>query len=305
MELALLAQFPNSASARGLDAQRRYALAVKDTQLAIQAYNRLQNNANMQAGDMVPCDEYLSDLQAVLLRIGRDALPALRKDLRNMNHEVAAMAQKLVGIIEAQKDPAPAPFVKDRGKDARRIAEAALACWDLADPGRGSKAPAAALEDLKARGLQGLGDLIEILASRSMRLKKEAASALELLTGEKFGEDVAAWRAWHAEALEAEKRKPLPPDLADENLSIGLTPKAKSNPPKLLKLPERPLEAPPPEDEQEPAHEELLKGALLPEGLERKSEAEKSAAREEAKSDAGGGKSRIEDEEADRKRYDP
>lgn len=277
-------------------ALRRFTPLQADAYKEVGAYNALLQRANpqMASADMIPCDDLQSDLRRVLVCLGKDAVPVLEKDLHHRNREVADSAAKLIATIKDLRET-KIPAVLPAHPEARRIAEIALEAWDLSDTAPNSKIAARALEDLRARGLAVYPDLIAILVAPKLKLKKEALRALEMLAGERLGEDPAAWQKWYEAALEAEKRKPLPPDLAVEGLTIGESPNA----PKRLARPAKPpaasnedLPAPDMADEEKTAGE-LLKDKFAPDGG-----AAKTIEKDNAKAPT------VEEEDTDKKRYE-
>jgi hypothetical protein len=263
----------------------------------VSAYNALLQRANpqMASADMIPCDDLQSDLRRVLVCLGKDAVPVIEKDLHHRNREVADSAAKLIATIKDLRET-KIPAVLPAHPEARRIAEIALEAWDLSDTAPNSKIAGRALEDLRARGLAVYPDLIAILVSPKLKLKKEALRALEMLAGERLGEDPAAWQKWYEAAQEAEKRKPLPPDLAIENLTIGESPNAPKRPPKPAKLAgntsEVDLPAPDKTDEEKTSGE-LLKDKFAPNGGE-----EKTNEKDNSKAPT------VDEEDSDKKRYE-
>ncbi|MBI3831773.1 MAG: hypothetical protein HY291_19790, partial [Planctomycetes bacterium] len=276
-------------------ALRRFSPLQADAYKEVAAYNALLQRANSQmaSADMLPCDDFQSDLQRVLTGMGKDAVLPIEKSLHAPSREVAATAAKLLATIKDLRE-FKAPAVLPAHPEARRIAEVALEAWDLADETPQSKIAARAFEDLRARGLAAYPDLIAILQSPRLKLKKEALRALEMLSGDLLGEDPAAWQKWHAAAVEAEKHKPLPPDLAVEGLTIGESPNAPKRPPKPPAASEN-LPTPEKSDEEKTAGELLKDKFKAGEGDEKTGEANPGG-KEKTKT------TNVEEEDADKKR---
>lgn len=271
---------------------RKHSLAQQELTMAVSAYDVMvaRFKPELAGGDMTPSDEYRSDLQEVLIRIGDPALELLKRWHRNSNKEVAAMAVKLCETISNLKEPRAPAGVRPLVPQLQRIAAAALDAWDAGDKRPFSNVREQALKRLRERGLDAYADLMVLMELRPNGFQHEARDALIALVGVDHGLDLAAWQAWLARQLEAEKRKPLPPELATEDLSIGRSPHA----PRPPERPKRPVPPPEPPAEASTPLEELNK-LLSPGGSETKTPAIKPQ---------GDAKPKLQDEEPDKGRYE-
>jgi len=209
-----------------------------------------------KSGDLVPCEEYRGDLETVLARTGKDALPVLERGARHTHKDVAAKAGQLIQAIKAQEKPFQSAGLLKGSKERVRLAGVALEVWDLGDPRAVSPIAARALVDLKARGIEMYADLFVLHRSKKLDVQREVINALEKLSGEKLGQDLAAWVDWHEKSLEAERNKPLPKELSPEDLVIAPTCPASKD-----ETPKKKIEAavePPPEAAEEEAKPGLL-----------------------------------------------
>jgi len=246
---------------------RRHSMGQASLAAAVLEYNRIVGKQKPQfgagqmgylGGDLVPCEEFRSDLETVLVRIGKAALPMLERGSMHPHKAVAAKAELLVKAINAQAQPVqPTGLKQDKIWEVSvRRAHIALEIWDLSDKRIASPIAARALNELKARGLEVYADVLALHHSKKLDMQREVITALEKLSGEKLGHDLAAWVTWHGKRLEAERNKPLPKELSPEDLIIAPT-----HPDPASELPKQktadPVD-PPPETPDENAKPDVL-----------------------------------------------
>jgi len=275
---------------------RKHGAAQQEHMKAVSAYDALVTRfkPELSGGDMTPSDEYRSDLQEVFIRIGDPTVALLKKWTRNSNKEVAATALKLAETIGNLKEPRAPVGVRPLLPQLQRIATTALDAWDFGDERPQSKVRVLALKRMQDRGVEACADLMALMELRPSGFQIEARSALAELAGVDHGLDLTAWQAWLARQLEAEKHKPLPPELATEDLSIGRSPNAPRSPDR----PKRPV--PPPE----PPPETPPEAAMPVEELNRLLTPGESETKTPTVKPQGAAKSELQDEDADKGRYE-
>ena len=211
--------------------------SIKEYHLVMGRNGKSVGGGNMSLDPgLVPCDDYRGDLETVLVRIGKDALPILERGALHSHKDVAAKAAQLIQAIKAQPKPLQLGGLKT--EESVRLANVALEIWDLGDSRGASHIAARALAELKARSEGVYADLFALHRSKKLNLQREVLTALEKLSGKNFGNDLTAWMEWHEKRLEAERNTPLPKELSPENLVIAPT-----RPPSTDEVPKQKTEA--------------------------------------------------------------
>lgn len=144
-----------------------------------------------------PCEEFRTDLETVLERIGASAVPLLEKNINHSNNTVAQTAQWLIQRIRSQNKPMELRSLSSLENNFQRRARLALCVWDYCAPEPDTAIATAAKADLLKRGQSAIPEILEIMAIEDMGLGSECGRALELLTAQKWGDDYPSWRQWY------------------------------------------------------------------------------------------------------------
>lgn len=252
---SFIANHPQTAADRELKFLRdRYAAARKATMVEVSRFNG-QEQARFRAArvpvigggsDLVPCEDFAQDLETVLVRIGKPALPALKKVNKWRSRKAMDKIKQIIGIIEGQENPIePAGLQPVADGGAGALAELALLLWDLGDPKEDAKHVKQAQEALSKRGKSAVPDILQIMAIPQLELRDECAKALSLLTGEQLGLDLQAWRDWYREREAVLKAEAIL-DSFDGDLMIGNREQPPGKAPKPPKLDVRTRDERPP-----------------------------------------------------------
>ncbi len=152
---------------------------------------------NGGSGDMIPCEDYASDLEVALKRIGLPAQAALRAMGNRRNRKVYDRLMRIHKAIGAQKPIPLEELQPPGGGEAQRLAALSLLIWDVGDPKPLSPWARSARGKLEAKGEKVIPDILKIMSVRKLALQKECGMVLQMLTGEKWGSDYVAWADWY------------------------------------------------------------------------------------------------------------